>query len=238
MNNMSEHAKLSASGSERWILCPGSVKAEEGLEELPNRARDEGEYTHELAAKWLKVDPTEPLALLIPGKRSLDEKSKNRLAIHMEIHMFNAPDMVDAIYEYKKFVWERMESTSKLFIEQKINYSHIVPDGFGTLDAALYSPNNETLHIIDFNYGKGDKIYAYNNSQLLLYALGMIEKLIREEIEVKNHKEKLKIFLHIVQPRLNHYDTWEINYRQLVEFGEYVYLKAQEAMHPNAPRIP
>src|ERR1700749_3710887 len=188
MNNMSEHAKLSASGSERWILCPGSVKAEEGLEELPNRARDEGEYTHELAAKWLKVDPTEPLALLIPGKRSLDEKSKNRLAIHMEIHMFNAPDMVDAIYEYKKFVWERMESTSKLFIEQKINYSHIVPDGFGTLDAALYSPNNETLHI--------------------------------------------------VQPRLNHYDTWEINYRQLVEFGEYVYLKAQEAMHPNAPRIP
>ena len=53
---MQKHAKLSASGSHRWILCPGSVKAEEKFPDIRNKYTEEGVLAHEIAAAILNKE--------------------------------------------------------------------------------------------------------------------------------------------------------------------------------------
>jgi hypothetical protein len=50
---MQKHAKLSASGSHRWISCPGSIKAEENFPDIKNKYAEEGIIAHEIAAALL-----------------------------------------------------------------------------------------------------------------------------------------------------------------------------------------
>ena len=55
---MSEHAKLSPSGSARWLSCPGSYWLSEQAPQQPSSAAaDEGTDAHEWAAKMVdKMD--------------------------------------------------------------------------------------------------------------------------------------------------------------------------------------
>jgi hypothetical protein len=64
---MTDHAKLSASGAHRWIACPGSVKAEEGIPEQTSPFAEEGTLAHSVAEALLTgktapdVDFLEPI---------------------------------------------------------------------------------------------------------------------------------------------------------------------------------
>ena len=44
-----EHAKLSASGSNRWINCPGSIVLERSFEEKESEYAEEGRLAHSVA---------------------------------------------------------------------------------------------------------------------------------------------------------------------------------------------
>ena len=46
---MSTHAKFSPSGAHRWMTCPGSIKAEEGLPDNGNKYAERGTRAHSLA---------------------------------------------------------------------------------------------------------------------------------------------------------------------------------------------
>ena len=59
-----------------------------------------------------------------------------------------------------------------LLIEQRLDFSCWVPEGFGTGDALIVA--DDTLHIIDLKYGKGILVEADHNPQMMLYALGAL----------------------------------------------------------------
>lgn len=203
---MTQHAKLSASGSHRWIICPGSIKAEEGFPNTTNKYAEEGVLAHAYAES------------LLTGKEFQSD---------VEI----SDEMQDAVRKYKDYIQSlhsREKCYSHMFFEQKVDYSHIASEGFGTVDAIIYFPAIKTLHIIDFKYGIG-KIEARDNSQLILYALGAFKFL---NAEVSN------IHLHIVQPRIENYDTWSINNLDLNKWANYLKERAEIALDSNAPRIP
>ena len=42
------HARLNASSSHRWMMCPPSVKLSEQFEDKPSTYAEEGSYLHEL----------------------------------------------------------------------------------------------------------------------------------------------------------------------------------------------
>ena len=42
------HARLNASSSNRWMMCPPSVKLSEQFEDKPSTYAEEGTYLHEL----------------------------------------------------------------------------------------------------------------------------------------------------------------------------------------------
>lgn len=208
------HALLGPSSAARWIACPPSVKLCEQFEDVESEYAKEGSLAHEIAE--LKVRK-----LIDPGLTSRKFTSAMKKLKDKELYQEEMQGYTD---EYVEFIQEQMysyETTPHISVEQKVDFSQYVPSGFGTADCILIS--NDTLHIIDFKYGKGVPVSVENNAQLLLYALGAY--LAYEMIFPIEH-----IKMSIVQPRLNNIDTWECRLDYLLEFAKIAQEKAAKAL--------
>lgn len=204
------HAKLSASSSSRWIQCPGSANAEYGIIDLPNKYSAEGRLAHELAERILL----------------------NRDYSDLEV----TTEMVTYVKDYTDYISSIHSGVeSRLYIEKRVDYASTAPEGFGTADAIILNSNyfGDELHIIDLKYGQGARIEAYENTQLLLYAIGALNTL--EKINIANIEY---IHLEIIQPRLNHKAKWTITLPTLKYWEGYLKAKAEEASRHDAPRRP
>ena len=206
------HAKLSASGSSRWLNCPGSVKAEESFTDKGSAFAFEGTCAHELAE----------LALM--NNQHCSEWVDKQLIENNQHTVDKA--MADYVQIYVDYV--RQLSGHHLY-EVQVDFSDWVPEGFGTSDALIVADN--VLHVIDLKYGKGVKVDAANNTQGMLYALGAIA-------DYGDLFAFDKIQITIVQPRLDHIDEWEISLPDLLKWGEWVRQRAELALSDNAERSP
>lgn len=152
------HAVLSASSSHRWLHCNPSARLELEFEDRETEAAAEGTAAHALAEhklrKALKMRSTRPVS-----KYDSDE---------MEMYTDG----------YLEFVLEAIEEARqdcpdpKVLIEQRLDFSCYVPDGFGTGDCLIVA--DKLLHIIDLKYGQGVLVNAEENPQMMLYALGAL----------------------------------------------------------------
>ena len=202
---MTAHARLSASGSARWLACPASVKAEEGVMEKPSSHALEGTAAHELAELSLKggTDCAEWIGKKLP-----------------ETHWPVDQEMADYVQEYVDFVRYHGHQGAFSDYEIRVDFSDWVPEGFGTCDALII--DGKTMHVIDLKYGKGVKVSPVQNSQAMLYALGAYA-----EFGALAEIETVKVTIH--QPRLS-YDapeTWEIALPDLLKWGEYARQRAE-----------
>lgn len=200
------HAILSASGSHRWLACPPSARLEMMFSDKSSDAAKEGTLAHELAelrlTKYFKkgIEPK-------TWKKRVDEfKEREQWDNEMLAHTEEYLDHIKAIvvgHKEKAFV----------SIEEKLDLSEWVPESFGTADCILII--GDTLYVRDLKYGKSPKgiVYAENNPQLQLYALGAYQK-YGLLFPIK------RINVGIEQPRLDHYDSWELSVDELLAFGE------------------
>ena len=192
-----EHAILSASSSHRWLECTPSARLEQEFNEYETVASKEGTAAHALAEHKLK--------------RKLKMRSER------PISEFNDEDMELYTDDYADYVFEqytkakRYDENTQIFIEQKLDFSCYVPDGFGTGDAVIISKGK--LQIIDLKYGMGVLVNAENNSQMMLYALGALKK-FGKEYDIK------KIKMVIFQPRRENVSVWETTVTQLKKWAE------------------
>lgn len=208
-----KHAKLSASGSSRWLTCPGSVKAEEGFKNTSSVHAQTGTRAHEVADLCLKSgkDADHYLGKEVLGKIVDD-------------------DMTRAVQSYLDYVRAFETSTSQLFTEDRVDFSHLVPGGFGTLDSAILDFDKRTCHIFDYKHGRVF-VEAEGNTQGQLYALGLLHEL--------EYLEAIDTFIiNIIQPNAGNYGSWEISVEDLKTFGEHVEKQAKIALSANAPRRP
>ena len=208
------HALLGPSSAARWIACPPSVRLCEQFEDVESEYAKEGSLAHEIAE--LKVRK-----LIDPGLTSRKFTAAMKKLKEKELYQEEMQGYTD---EYVEFIQEQMYSystTPHIAVEQRVDFSEYVPDGFGTADCILIS--NDTLHVIDFKYGKGVPVSVENNKQLLLYALGAY--LAYEMIFPIAH-----IKMSIVQPRLANIDTWECSLDYLLEFAKIAQEKATMAL--------
>lgn len=208
---MSAHAKLSASGAHRWLNCPGSIKAEEGYPESKSEHANEGSAAHWVAEKCLLtgMDAKEYVGIVIAEFDTLITK-----------------EMADDIQIYLDYV---RNLGGNPLIEIRVDFSNVVPDGFGTAD--FVTMVDGTLYIVDLKFGRGVKVYAENNPQGMLYAIGVLN-------EYGAVFEPERIVIVIAQPRLDHIDEWEVPITMLNEFAQEAQRKALIALSPDAPRIP
>ena len=133
---MPKHALLSASSSHRWLNCPPSARLCEGYDDKGSDFAAEGTDAHALCEFKLRMalgmeakDPTEDLT------------------------WYNS-EMEECANGYVSFVMELVEGAKKtcpdpvVLIEQRLDYSKYVEEGFGTGDCVIIADG--TLHIVDY----------------------------------------------------------------------------------------
>ena len=111
------------------------------------------------------------------------------------------------------------------YYEEKVDFSKIVPQGFGTADCI--NVDGDTLTVIDLKTGRGIKVYAQDNEQLMLYAIGALDTLY---IDQKCPIKKVKLVVH--QNIIDHVDEWVLSVHELDDFGFQANIKALEALDP------
>ena len=175
-----KHAVLSASSSERWLNCPPSARLCEAYEDKGSDYAAEGTDAHTLCEYRLKQ------ALGIPTEDPIENLS-----------WYNE-EMEECAAGYAAYVVELLETAKQtcsdpvVMIEQRVDFSRWVQDGFGTADCILIADG--VLNIVDYKHGKGVEVSADGNTQLSLYSLGALE--IFDGIYDID-----KVCVHIFQPR-------------------------------------
>ena len=151
------HAVLSASSSSRWLACPPSAQLCAALPDTVTDYAREGTCAHELAE--YKV------------QKLLGNPASNPTE---NLDFYDA-EMEDCTDSYAQYIAEQLANLQEpmVLVEQRLDFSHYVPDGFGTGDCVIVA--DSVLTVIDFKYGKGVAVSAEHNSQMMLYALGALE---------------------------------------------------------------
>ena len=199
------HAILSASASSRWLHCTPSARLERKFPDASSPYALEGSRAHERAEYFLN--------------RFLKTGDSNVL-IREDV------EMNDAVQSYVNICVEKINeariasSDAQIKVEQRLDFSRWVPEGFGTGDMVMVS--DKYFEIVDLKYGKGVPVFAVNNSQMRLYALGMYDAFgyLYGADEVR---------MTIVQPRLDSVSTETISVDDLLTWGEEVKKKAKIA---------
>lgn len=208
---MTAHAKLSASSAHRWLSCLGSVDAEKHLPNTSSPSADEGTAAHELAE-----------LVLCEGGNCHTYIDKPLPETQWLVNQ----EMADYVQQYIDYVTAQ---GGEQFYEERVDFSEWVPEGFGTSDVIIIK--GDTIHIIDLKYGKGLQVFAENNPQAMLYALGAYS-----DYGYMSDFKTVKIS--IVQPRLDHIDEWSISVTDLLKWGAWVTQQAEIIEQGDAPRSP
>jgi len=180
-----KHALLGASKAHRWMTCPGSIMLEQTFPEQTSFFAAEGTAAHALAEECL-----------------LKQKPPEYF-IGVEFEGFIVDeDMAHHVATYVDFC--NSQGGEEKHVELRVDYSKWAAGGFGTADYVTL--DDGILHVIDLKYGQGLKVNANRNEQLMLYALGAAFEFI-DKVDM--------VSMTIVQPRLDHIDTYSMRVKDL-----------------------
>ena len=192
-----KHAKLSASSAHRWMNCNPSANLEHEFADKSSEAAAEGSAAHALCEHKLRK------ALKMRSTRPTSKYDSDEMEMYTD--------------SYLEFVLEQIEIAKQhcadpfVLIEQRLDFSCYVPDGFGTGDCLIVA--DKLLHIIDFKYGLGVLVDAVDNPQMMLYALGAL-RLFDALYDIDT------VSMTIFQPRRENVSTWTISVSELEEWAE------------------
>ncbi len=220
---MSSHALLSPSASHRWLHCTAAPRLEEGIKDEGSDYAAEGTLAHAYCAMKLK----EFLGLPTDGE-------KEEIAALQE--KYGMGEMSEYTDTYATIVLEKFNAAravtpdAQLLVETRLDFSDYVPEAFGTADAIIIADG--TMEIIDFKYGKGVKVSAVENPQMMIYALGAYAR-FAFEYRIDNLRAT------IVQPRIDNLSEYEITVEELTSWASNVLTPAAEkAYKGEGPQTP
>src|SRR5690606_33335920 len=125
-----EHALLSASGAHRWLICTPSARLEDQFSDTTSEYAKEGTLAHEIAELKLRKYYIEPMSQSTFTRRLNKFKKHDLFQEEMLKH-------TDTYLEYLQSITLPMPFTPYVAIEQRIDYSAYVPEGFGTVDSLI-----------------------------------------------------------------------------------------------------
>lgn len=197
------HALLSASSSKQWLHCPPSVRLQEGFPNESSVYAAEGTFAHEVCE--YKV------------RKYLHERVKRPQSEEYDTEEIE--QITDVYAEFVISIIEQMKENGcepLAFVEERVDYSHIAPSGFGTADMLIIGKDEKgrgLLHVCDFKTGKGVFVDADHNSQMMLYAIGGLAAYgFLYDVEI--------VRMSIIQPRLDNISTCEMPASELNAWAE------------------
>lgn len=188
---MTKHAKYSASASQQWLNCPGSV----GMRTLaPKQKQSEaaalGTAAHDLLETCMEQD--------LDAAEMVDRIVS--IGVGLEKRQFIVDDnMADAVQVCLDTArrYQKDNPDHEIMLEQRVDISPLVaPDMFGTVDIRIAVPFDKLI-MIDYKHGQGVPVEVEDNTQLIYYALG-------SALEDDFNFDTIEMV--IVQPRCPHAD--------------------------------
>lgn len=218
------HAVLSPSGWLRWSACPGSVELERPF---PNRSSKYARYgtaAHEIAERCLtqRVD----------AEHFLDTE----LTVEGEVIRVDQA-MADMVNEFVSYVHTFLDPAAGDIImpEQRVPLMQLTgergAEGTSDVVGVRKVEGGYELVSIDFKTGQGVPVYAKDNGQLRMYALGALAKFgaIYDFVSYRGV---------IIQPPLKIVDDETMPIRDLLAFGDEVAIAAGRTQVGNAELVP
>ena len=194
------HSVLGASAADRWMNCTPSAQLTASMEDEATSFAAEGTAAHELC-EW-KV------------RKALKMRAGRRPSSD-----YWTDEMEEFTDDYRDFIMDLVGQAKQhckdpvTLIEQRLDFSCYVPEGFGTGDFLLVA--DKQLNVVDFKYGRGVAVYADHNPQMMLYALGALNLFdCLYDID--------QVTMTIFQPRLSSISTWTISAAELYQWAEEV----------------
>lgn len=180
-----KHAKLSASGFKKWATCTMSPYLERDIEDEDSDFSREGTCAHGVAearlSAWLGVP-------------------KDETKVEDYAEFYNA-EFSSYVQDFVDYCIGRVEQAREkhgadnvtVLLEQRLDFSEWVPEGFGTGDVVVITPGK--VIVVDLKFGKGIRVEGKANGQLRLYGLGAYSmyNLLYDfnEVEVVIHQPRL-----------------------------------------------
>ena len=207
---MTAHAKLSASGSAKWLVCTPSANLESTLPDEGSNFASEGTFAHavfEQAILMMLSRPTIPLP--------------------KDLLHHDTAELREYVAEAVNVAWDRINDAYSrckdpiILVEQRLDFSMWVPEGFGTGDLVIITDG--LVEVMDLKYGKGIYVDPRDNSQLRLYGLGAY-------YELCHLYDITSVRMTVLQPRLSNFRSEELSMEDLLEWGQqYVMPRAKMA---------
>lgn len=201
---MAAHALLSPSSAHRWLNCTASPRLEEREPDQSSSYAEEGSLAHAYCARVLK------------RYMELPVDTENAEIAQLE-GRYHTGEMDEHVSTYCAAVIGKLEKArettpdARILIERRLDFTNYVPDAFGTADAIIIADG--TMDVIDFKYGKGVRVDAERNPQMMIYALGAYDE-FSLEYNIKN------VRMTIIQPRIDNISEWQIPVYELISWAE------------------
>lgn len=196
---MSKHAFLSASSSHRWLACPPSAQLCAEYSDQSSPYAKEGTDAHTLCEYKVLAALGKNIPNPVPNLDYYNE------------------EMEQCANDYCSYVMEQLELIKQncpdpeIMVEQRLDFSRWVPDGFGTGDCVIVA--DDVLHIVDYKHGLGILVEAENNPQMMCYALGALE-LFDGIYDITT------VRMTIFQPRRENVSTYECSKEDLLFWAD------------------
>ena len=217
---MGAHALLAPSSAKRWMTCTPSARLEATIPNKDTAYTREGTIAHAMAEGILRH-------LLEKDYQNMPEAGEffetggtmiTEFCRTCELEGFDWREMAETVYEhycrlvYESYLGAKLEDPDAvLLVESKLQLAEFIPEGFGSSDAVLIY--GDTLEVFDLKYGKGVKVEAEENAQMMCYALGAYCGQ-GEFYDIAN------VRMTIIQPRLRHESSWTMSATDLMTWAK------------------
>lgn len=190
------HAKRSPSTLESTILCSASAQMKEkyGKEES-SVYTDEGSMLHEVVYNRLSGSGIMELEPLTP---------EQEIAVQ---------DCIEYFRKVRDDIKERHpEASIYIGLEKSCDLTYLcLSECNGTADITISVYSDDTVieaHVIDWKFGAGVEVSATKNPQLMAYMVGSF-------LDATHLISCPKTVMHVAQPRLDNYSTYETSGKEL-----------------------
>jgi hypothetical protein len=224
------HARLGPSAAHRWLACPASVLLCESLEitgaDTGSVYAAEGTAAHSIA----EIVASEAFGMMsgamVTAALAAWRGSYSDAPWIPEGETISdvQDEMVEHARMYVGVLRKYVTASSVIRLEQRVSPG--VEHVWGTADATI--SDTDVLTVVDYKYGKGVRVDAMSNEQLMFYALGAWEA------DLMGTASLVRIV--VVQPRLDHVSVWEIETHELLNWRDEVARPgAARVLEPDAP---
>jgi len=204
------HAKLSASGSAKWLVCTPSAHLEDQFLDEDTEFSAEGTFAHGVFAYRMEV------AL---NQRPADTE----IVAAFHANKYWSQELSDYVQQTVEFAMDRVAEAKArckdpvILVEQRLNFSRWVPEGFGTGDLVIITDG--LVEVLDLKYGKGIPVSAFENSQMRLYGLGGYN-------ELSHLYDITHVRTTVMQPRLDNWGSEDLTVEELLRWADDVVVPA------------